>query len=265
MKTQKGRFPLRPRVLLLTSLLAATSGYSIDVSAQGVDLLARYPTTLTGGETSTCTRRTWEFTEADVFRLTGFSFRVGDAVRVEVGSADLGIGHSVDGAVWAVIIPRTGGILTSQPIDGEEAIASALLSFHPKVISQLFPPATVFSDGNGSRISQIRALAQLGVGSPACILEPKHISLNVETKDGERRWFPVNTDAQTAEFISQVGDRPALRLRGQWPAYRRGFAYAVAVAGNLAYVAAVGPSVMTKLRMVVNPVRVAGVLGASTA
>ena len=70
-----------------------------------VDLLKRYPTELTGGDASADRARPWQFTEGDVFRVSRFDFEVGSELRIETGPVDLGIGHCVDGAVWAVLIP----------------------------------------------------------------------------------------------------------------------------------------------------------------
>ena len=58
----------------------------------GVDLLQRYPTKLTAGDVALERARTWEFTSADIFRLSRFDFEAGKDLHVEVGPADLGIG-----------------------------------------------------------------------------------------------------------------------------------------------------------------------------
>ena len=71
-----------------------------------VDLLQRYPTKLTAGDTRPEHARPWEFTDGDIFRVARFRLEVGKELRVEIGPADLGIGHCADGAVWAVLIPR---------------------------------------------------------------------------------------------------------------------------------------------------------------
>jgi hypothetical protein len=177
-----------------------------------VDLLQRYPTKLTAGETRPDQARSWEFTDGDIFRLTQFRLEVGKELRVEVGPADLGIGHCADGAVWAVLIPRVSGTLTRQ-VTNQEAIAHVWLRFHPKEITRLFPPETVFNDGASNLVWQMRAIASSKMnsswhsGDRAMIPEPKEMTVDVDTKDGPRRFFMVDTQAQTAEYVTAFEQR----------------------------------------------------------
>src|SRR5262245_1862416 len=92
---------------------------SMAISSLGaVDLLDRYPTRLTAGDTSGARARAWQFAEKDIFRLSRFEFSVGEQLQVKTGESDLGIGHSADGAVWAVVLPGKEGTLKSR--QGEE-------------------------------------------------------------------------------------------------------------------------------------------------
>jgi hypothetical protein len=173
-----------------------------------VDLLQRYPTKLTAGDTVPERARPWEFTSADVFRVSQFHLEVGKGFRVEVGPADLGIGHCADGAVWAVVIPRTSGTLTRQETN-QEAISHVWLRFHPKEITRLFPPQTVFADGASNLVWQMRAIANARMnsswhaGGQAMIPEPRDMTVDVDTKDGPRRFFR----APTAGPDSEIGRR----------------------------------------------------------
>jgi hypothetical protein len=172
----------------------------------GVDLLERYPTTLMAGDTVPERARSWEFTGTDIFRLSHFGFAVGKDFRVETGAADLGIGHCADGAVCAVLIPRQSGELTSSATNQPEAISHVWLRFHPKEITRLFPPQTVFADGDSNLVWQMRAIANAKMnsswqaGGRAMIPEPKNLTVDVDTKDGPRRFFSVDTEAQTAQY-----------------------------------------------------------------
>jgi len=193
--------------MLVCLLLAGLAGHG-----ESVDLLKRYPTKLTAGDTAPDRARPWEFTAADVFRVSRFTFEVGKELKVEVGPADLGIGHCADGAVWAVVIPRADGTLTRQ-LTNQEAIAHVWLRFHPKEINHLFPPETVFSDGARNLAAQVRAIANAKFGSSwhagpnAMIPEPKDLTVDVDTKDGPRRFFGVDTDAQTARYVAAFENR----------------------------------------------------------
>jgi hypothetical protein len=123
---------------------------------RAVDLLERYPTQLTKGDDNPNHARAWEFNPGDIFQVSQFTLKVGDGFKVETGAADLGIGHCADGAVWAVLIPREHGTLTSPVADKGEQIAHVWLRFHPAQINRLFPPDSISSNGNTNFISQIQ-------------------------------------------------------------------------------------------------------------
>jgi C-terminal processing protease CtpA/Prc len=209
-----------PIALLLISLTQTLMGpvlaeENVSLSAtqaQSVDLLKRYPTELTVGDTVPERARPWEFTSADVFRVSQFHLEVGKEFRVDVETGDLGIGHCADGAVWAVLIPRASGTLTRQ-VTNQEAIAHVWLRFHPKEIARLFPLETVFADGATNLVWQMRAIANAKMtsswqaGGKAMIPEPKDITVDVDTKNGPRRFFMVDTQAQTAEYLAAFEQR----------------------------------------------------------
>ena len=180
---------------------------------ESVDLLKKYPTKLITGDTAPNRARPWEFTAADVFRVSRFSFALGESLRVEIGPADVGIGHCADGAVWAVAIPRENGNLNSEAAKLEEAIAHVWLRFHPREINRLFPPETVFADGANNVAAQMRAIANVKfvsswhAGMNAMIPEPKDLTVDVDTKDGVRRFFGVDTDARTARYVAAFEPR----------------------------------------------------------
>ncbi len=184
--------------------------------ALGLDLLARYPTQLTAGDTAPDRAREWEFATSDVFRLSQFRFAVGHDFKVETGPADLGIGHSADGAVWAVVIPHADGTLVHAATN-RESIVHVWLRFHPRELNRLFPPETVSADGATNRAAQIRVIANVKMtsswhaGARAMIPEPKDFTVDVDTQVGTRRFFVVDTTAQTASYV------PAFEKRGVKP------------------------------------------------
>jgi hypothetical protein len=203
--------------LILAALPLANADESSLVSAPhvrgNVDLLQRYPTTLTSGDTKPDQARSWDFTDGDIFRVTQFRLEVGKELRVETGSADLGIGHCADGAVWAVLISRVSGTVASPATNREEAISHVWLRFHPKEINRLFPPQTVFDDGATNLLAQMRFIANFKkfsswqAGGKAMIPEPKDVTVDVDTKDGPRRFFSVDTEAQTARYWAVFANR----------------------------------------------------------
>ena len=65
---------------------------ALAVQGQTVDLLQRYPTELTKGDTAPDRARAWEFTAADVFQVTGFHLVVGKDFEVKAGPRMSGSG-----------------------------------------------------------------------------------------------------------------------------------------------------------------------------
>jgi len=171
-----------------------------------VDLLKQYPTTLTTGDTQNT--RAWQFTASDIFRISQFNLEVGKGLRIAVGMADLGIGHSADGAVWAIVIPRAGGKLTSSATDEPENISHIWLRFHPGEIDRLFPPETVARESTNHLAGQMRAIANLKIyaswhgGYEVLISEPKDLTVDMDIKNGPRRFFVVDTTAGTANYLN---------------------------------------------------------------
>ncbi|MGA2748286.1 MAG: M56 family metallopeptidase [Verrucomicrobiota bacterium] len=176
--------------------------------AKGVNLLEKYPTKLTSGDGTPERARPWQFTQRDIFQVSGFTLEVGKQLQVHAGAADLGIGHCADGAVWAVLIPREEGALTSPAASGQEDIAAVWLRFHPAQINRIFPPETVTGAGSVELEGKIRAIAgakfrsSWHAGNNAMIPEPKDITVDIDTKEGTRRFFVVDKEAQTAEYIA---------------------------------------------------------------
>ncbi|HUC85248.1 MAG TPA: Ig-like domain-containing protein [Candidatus Acidoferrales bacterium] len=193
---------LRTKLLVAGTLLSLLTWRSL-----ATDLLARYPTQLKTGDALASHARPWQFSPDDIFRVTQFEFKVGDKLKVETQEADLGIGHCSDGAVWAVLLPRSEGTLTSPQAGEGEPIANIWFRFHPGQINRLFPPETVFADGDKSLVAKIRGVvnAKFGTswhaGMNAMIPDPKDITVFVDTKGGARRFFMVNDDAKTAEYV----------------------------------------------------------------
>ena len=197
----------------LALILAASSQAHADggspasgtAARASVDLLERYPTQLTKGDVMPDRARPWEFTAADMFRISRFSLEVDQKLKVEAGPADLGIGHCADGAVWAVLIPRDGGTLVTQSTN-QETISHVWLRFHPSEIARLFPSDTVFADGATNLVPQMRRIANHKMtsswqaGGRAMIPEPRDMTVDVDTKEGPRRFFAVDREARTVEY-----------------------------------------------------------------
>ena len=191
----------------LTWVIAALLPAWLMTSALAVDLFKQYPTHLVKGDTEPEHAREWEFQNEDIFRMSHFSLEVGSNFKVEMGAADLGIGHCADGAVWAVLLPREAGSLTSSAAKKEEAIAHVWLRFHPAQLDRVFSPSLVSTDGNAELAGAMRAIANSKMTSSwqsngkAMIPETKDMTVFIDTKDGAHRFFIVDTKAKTAEYV----------------------------------------------------------------
>lgn len=189
---------------------------ALPLQGAGLDLLARYPTALVQGDASPDRARPWEFEAADIFHLAGFKLEEAE-LRIELGPSDLGIGHCTDGAVWAIVLPREKGSLVSPAADHEEPVAHLWLRFHPKELARLFPAETVAQEGATNLFAQMRIIANAKFSSSwhagwnAMIPEPKDLTVDLDIKEGGRRFFVVDTMAHTAEYMPAFEGRSLKR------------------------------------------------------
>lgn len=192
----------------MTLMAASAAVLMLAWPASGLDLSGRYPTQLSGGDDTPEHARPWDFGTDDIFRVSQFQIQIDDKLKVEMQNADLGIGHCLDGAVWAVLLPREPGKLSSPQATPSEPIANVWLRFHPAEINHLFPPETVFGDGNTNLAGVMRDVARAKfrssyhAGQRAMIPEPKDMTVYVDTQGGAHRFYMVDTAAHTAEYVA---------------------------------------------------------------
>ncbi len=185
---------------------------ALQLEGHCLDLLERYPTALTAGDASPERARPWEFGEKDVFQVSGFKLEVAE-LRIQIGQANLGIGHSADGAVWAIVLPGAGGMLTSPAAKEPEDIAHVWLRFHPKELGRLFPKESVLGSGRTNLLAQMRAIANSKfssswhAGPNAMIPEPKDLTVDLDSIGGPRRFFVVDSEAATVRYVSAFEER----------------------------------------------------------
>ncbi len=190
---------------MLKQLFIAALLVWIPPAAGALDLLERYPTPLVNGDLKM--PRPSVFTRSDVFHLSNFHFSVEPDLAIEIGPAELGVGHCEDGAVWAVIIPKDTGTLVSKAAANKEAISHLWLRFHPREVTRLFPPAAVSSDSNTDVYALMWAIANHKIGSSfqgngkPLIPEPKDMTVDADTKNGPRRFFGVDVQARSVKYI----------------------------------------------------------------
>lgn len=207
---------MKNRSQLLHLAAAFTAALSL-LAAQpmvALDLLQKYPTKLTSGLLQSAQARPWQFTQNDIFHVSSFRLELGNQLKLETGGAEIGIGHCADGAVFAVLIPSENGSLVRHGSAQPETVAHVWLRFHPAEINHLFPPETVSTAPSPATLGQMRTVigakfrASYHSGMNAMIPEPKDMTLDVDTKNGVRRFFTVDTQAQKAEYVAAFEKQP---------------------------------------------------------
>jgi carboxyl-terminal processing protease len=201
-------------VLQLNAICSLTGAQTAtNTNNKHINLLQQYPTALSKGNADPDEAREWKFSKDDVYFLSEFSLKVGDALEVKIDSADIGIGHCVDGAVWAVVIPRKNGTLSSSVSTEPELIDHLWLRFHPAEIITLFPESTVKIAGDEGlwvrmfKIANMKIRSSWHAGGRAMIPERRDLTVDADTRKGKRRFFVVDTEAATAKYISAFENR----------------------------------------------------------
>lgn len=185
--------------------LALLCGLVAWTGMAAVNLLERYPTQLTAGDAEPAHARAWEFTAADVFRVSRFSFSISNELQLQTGEADLGIGHCNDGAVWAVVLPRAAGTL-SRGVGDQSPVANVWLRFHPGQINKLIPPETVFAAEGSNRVAAIRTVCNAKfngcwhAGDKAMIPPPAEVAVDLGTPAGGRHFFATDVATGTIKL-----------------------------------------------------------------
>jgi hypothetical protein len=200
------------RKFFVTVLIAGIAANHAAAQENGpsstINLLQRYPTTLTTADNATARARPWQFSEMDIFQLSQFTLEAATNLHLQAGPSDLGIGHCRDGVVWALVVPRGNGTLTSPAAANQESVGHVWLRFHPAQINLLFPPETVSAGGATNLFPIMRAIARhkfpsvFKAGTNALIPDPNDLIVDADTPDGLRRFFIVDRAKKTAAYVS---------------------------------------------------------------
>jgi hypothetical protein len=219
------------KIQSLSLLLSACLLAACPQQSAAIDLLERYPTSLTAGDLAVPHAREWQFTDADVFRLSRFEFprRTNErAFSIETGPASLGVGHCANGAVWAVVIPQESG--TVSLATNRSTITYIWLRFHPRDINIVFPPETVFADGATKFAPQIRSIADakihssFHVGTRVLIPEPGEFLFNTDAKGGLPPTFWVHSKQGKKPPIPFTPELAAEAFDFLWEAFDKHYA-----------------------------------------
>ena len=198
-------------------LLTVIALWSALDSSRAADLAAQYPATLDHAEQARGLE--WTCGEKDVWRLTEFVWATGTKFRIEVGPAQVVFGCHDTNVVWAAIIPDEPGKLVAAEQGQGERVTGVWMRFHPKRLGDLFPAETVSGRGEKSMIVWGKRLAAHKIG--ACwqsdnrpvIPWKRSLTLDLDTREGPRRFYSIDTDAETVQYVDTFRRRPLPRLQ----------------------------------------------------
>ncbi|UCF33657.1 MAG: hypothetical protein JSV78_15130 [Phycisphaerales bacterium] len=181
--------------------------------AVALDLVEKYPCAAPAGEGTKADAKPATFTEADIYEITKFTLDKCEPMSLRVGRSDLAIGHNADGAVWAVVIPREGGWLTSPRNLQPEVIDHIWLRFHPSLLGTLFPPGTVVGVGRKNVADRVRDVAKVKlfnswhVGERALVPPPHEMIVDIDLTTGQRRFFRADRAEQRVHYVQAFENR----------------------------------------------------------
>src|SRR5688572_15751939 len=188
------------RLCALVVLLLVTPA----MRAQGIDLAARYPAAIDW--TENCPPVEWTCEASDVWSLSSFSYRLGDKFLLEAGPSTVVIGKGGTSAVFAAVFPAEPGAIVTAPSAAGERIANIWLRFNPARLGELFPASTVIGPGPESMLVKGQRLAAWKMDAawmqdflPSIPWMPS-LTFDIDTPQGERRVYSVNSDAQDVTY-----------------------------------------------------------------
>ncbi|MBN1880493.1 hypothetical protein JW823_10315 [bacterium] len=185
---------------------------SVSPVCWGIDLATIYPPS-SEYDSNVKQAYAWEFTENDIYRLKNFHFKVADKLDVSTEDAFVGVGHCEQGAVWAVVIPDSPGMIGGSAIDKSMNVAHIWLRFNPGEINRLFLPKTVAKarktglQSEMDRIAKFKITSSWHSGGRAFLPPPGNITLDIRNDEDGRRFFAINTVDETVELIPGFNER----------------------------------------------------------
>lgn len=180
-------------------------------TASAEDLATRYPASLEYSKQP----RSYDSaaTKEDVWSLASFDYKLTDRFEVKLGSAQVVLGRHGKDVLWAAVFPETPGKIVSASAGQGEQITSIWLRLHPARVGELFPANTVVKQGDAKLIEQANTLARHKMrsswqqgGKPMVPLRESLI-FDLETKEGSRRFYAIDTRQQTVKYVEGFRQR----------------------------------------------------------
>jgi hypothetical protein len=173
-------------------------------AAQQIDFSHRYRATLDYAEESR--GYPWTCTAQDVWRLKEFSYALGNEFAVRLGPSQVVFGCHGTNVLWAVVIPDQPGLVVKAEQGRGEHITSIWMRFHPARVGELFPAAAVVGQGDAKarppalRVAAHKMRGCWHAGNVPMVPSRNVITLDMETQEGRRRFFSLDTNSGKIEY-----------------------------------------------------------------
>ena len=199
-------------VLVIGAILAGgVSSWAAD-QTQPADLARQYRATL---DFSNQPRGyDWTCGPRDVWRLKQFAYALEDGFSVKLGPSQVVFGCHDANVVWAAVFPdKPGRLLDASPGEGEH-VASVWMRFNPARLGELFPEKTIAGRGDASLLSKAKRLAAHKMtacwqsGGRPMIPMKKSIIFDMDTREGPRRFYAIDTETGNVQYVDAFRTRP---------------------------------------------------------
>jgi hypothetical protein len=203
---------MKRSILVIAAILAAgVASWAAD-REQPIDLGQKYRATLDFSNQPK--GYPWTSGARDVWRLKQFSYALGDDFSLKLGPSQVVFGCHQGNVVWAAVFPdKPGQILGASPGKGEH-VASVWMRFNPARLAELFSGQIIVGRGDASLLPKAKRLAahkmtacwQSG-GQPMIPLKSA-IVFDMETREGPRRFYSINTETGEIQYVDAFRTRP---------------------------------------------------------
>jgi hypothetical protein len=196
---------LRPLGCVLSLLL-----FALPISA-GKDLGKVYPATMSWSEQGLYPVCSAE----DVWELKSFEYRFGKDLRISCKTAAVALGVYETNVLWAVVFPDEPAEIESVQVGDGERAKAIFLRFAPAELNRIFPAKTVSKPGRPWLRAEANRIARRKIawrwstpaGNPT-IVPRGFCILDIDTVEGPRRFYGVNRDGGSMEYVSDFEGKP---------------------------------------------------------
>ncbi len=130
-----------------------------------------------------------------MWSLRSFVYEVPGQLRVALGESEVVLGVHQGNVVWACVFPEQPAPIETGLAGGGEHVESVFLRFHPRLVGELFPAASVGRNGSPQNLIWARRHYQRKIGDTyqwdelPVVPPAHHVILDVDTTEGVRRAY----------------------------------------------------------------------------